>query len=114
MTGNEAVIAMIDALEAASVPYMLVGAYSANAYGVARSTKDADFVVELQAEAISELCALLGEGFRLDPQMTFETVTGTIRHIIHVKDSPFRIELFCLSNDPHDRERFARRRPAPV
>jgi hypothetical protein len=42
--------------------------------------------------------------------MTFETVTATNRFILHLDDSPFSIELFLLSDDPHDRERFARRR----
>ena len=110
MTANEAVAAVIDALHAAGVPFMLVGAYSCNVYGVPRSTKDADFVVELRPDSISKVCAQFDDRFRLDPQMSFESVTATSRHIIHVKDSPFRIELFCLSDDPHDRERFGRRR----
>ncbi|MCK4341052.1 MAG: hypothetical protein KAY37_04935 [Phycisphaerae bacterium] len=114
MTSNDAVAAMIDALEAVNVPYMLVGSYSCNAYGVARSTKDADFVVQLQPEAVHELCEQLGNQFRLDPQMSFETVTGTTRHIVHIKNSPFRIELFCVSDEPHDLERFARRRVVEV
>ena len=46
MTGNEATLAVIDALEACSIPYMLVGSYSSNVYGVERSTQDADFVVD--------------------------------------------------------------------
>ncbi len=33
----------------AGIPYLLVGAFSSNACGIARSTKDADFVVSLQA-----------------------------------------------------------------
>ena len=55
MTGNEATLAVIDALEACSIPYMLVGSYSSNVYGVERSTQDADFVVELVEGAIGEL-----------------------------------------------------------
>ena len=33
----------------------------------------------------------------------------TTRHIIKVADVEFKIELFHLSDDPHDRERFRRR-----
>lgn len=114
MIANDAVVAMIDALEAADAPYMLVGAHACNAYGVPRSTLDADFVVKLESESISKLCARLGDPFRVDPQETFEPMTGSTRHLVHVKDSPFRIELFPLSDDPHDRERFAKRRAAAV
>jgi predicted nucleotidyltransferase len=45
MTSNEAVSKVAAALEGAGIPYMLVGSYSSNMYGVARSTQDADFVV---------------------------------------------------------------------
>ncbi len=36
----------------------------------------------------------------------------TTSHIINIPDIPFRIELFHLSDDAHDRERFRRRRRA--
>src|SRR5262249_17975326 len=39
-----------------------------------------------------------------------ETVTMTTRHVMEVIGSPFKIELFHLSDDPHDQERFRRRR----
>jgi hypothetical protein len=42
--------------------------------------------------------------------MTFETATLTRRHILAVAGIPFTIELFHLSDDPHDQERFQRRR----
>ena len=58
MTGNEATLAVIDALEARSIPYMLVGSYSSNVYGVERSTQDAVFVVALGEGAIGEEGAL--------------------------------------------------------
>lgn len=100
---------MIHALDAAQVPYMLVGAYACNVYGVPRATKDADIVVQLRPDSIAELCQRLDPRFQLDPQMTFESVTATSRHVVHVKNISFSIELFCVGDDPHDRERFARR-----
>ena len=69
MTSNEVVVAVVEALEAEGVPYLLAGAYSVNVYGVPRSTKDADFVVQLGPESIHALLARLGSGFRLEPQM---------------------------------------------
>jgi hypothetical protein len=110
MTSEEAAMAVIDALEALYIPYMVVGSLSSNYYGIARSTKDADFVVQLEVESLPALMNHLGPAFRLDPQMSFETVTMTRRHILDVASIPFRIELFHLSDDPHDQERFRRRR----
>ena len=110
MTGNEATLAVIDVLEACSIPYMIDGSYSSNVYSVERSTQDADFVVVLAEGALGELSRRLPPSMRIDRQMSFETVTMTTRFVAKVQDSPFKIEFFLLSSDPHDRERFRRRR----
>jgi hypothetical protein len=57
-----------------------------------------------------DFAARLGDDFELDPQLSFETVTGTYRQYIRHKKKRFKIELFLLSHDPHDQERFKRRR----
>jgi hypothetical protein len=52
----------------------------------------------------------LGVEYARDPQLAFETVTSTTKTLISEKKSRFQIELFYLSNDDHDQQRFARRR----
>lgn len=110
MTANEIVVTVAEALAAEGVPYMLVGAFSVGVYGVPRATKDADFVIQLRADELPAVVDRLGSDFQLDPQMSFETVTGTTRHILRSLHSGFVVELFRLSNDPHDIERFSRKR----
>ncbi len=109
MTEKEATLAAIDALEALGIPYMLVGSLSSSAYGIPRSTQDADFVIQWVSEPVTRIASHLGAAFRLDPQMSFETATLTSRHILEVVGIPFKIELFRLSDDPHDQEHFRRR-----
>lgn len=109
MTSEAATLAVIDALESLGVPYMVVG-LSTNYYGVARSTHDADFVVHLFDVSIAELVRRAGGDLRLDPQMSFETITGTSKFVLSLPDGGFKIELFLLSDDPHDQARFGRRR----
>ena len=41
MNSYEATVAVIDALQALDVPYILVGSLASNLYGIPRSTKDA-------------------------------------------------------------------------
>jgi hypothetical protein len=53
MTPQEATAAVIDAIDALQIPYMLVGSLSCNYYMIPRSTQDADFVVQLAPGAIS-------------------------------------------------------------
>lgn len=102
-------VRVADALAACNVPYMLAGSFSSNYYGIPRSTKDADFVIELRGGVGSDFIARLGDDFEVDPQLSFETNTGTYRQLIQHKRSPFKVELFLLSNDPHDQARFRRR-----
>ncbi len=109
MTTPEIVKAMIEALEKNDIPYMVVGSFSSNFYGISRFTLDLDLVVELAASSIEKLAESLGSEFLIDPQTTFETATFSIRNLVTVKDSPFKIELFHLKDDDHDRERFQRR-----
>ena len=91
---------------------MLVGSYSSNYYGRPRSTKDADFVVQVDEKQLMTVAQRLGPAFQLDRQMTFETVTMTVRYIINHPSTAFKIELFLLSDDDHDRERFRRQQKA--
>lgn len=109
MTADEAVVAVVDTLEAVGIRSMIVGSLASNFYGIPRSTRDADFVVELPPAALSRLEQALPENLRLRSQVAFEAVTGTVRYVIEMADGPFLCELFVLSDDPHDRLRFSRR-----
>lgn len=97
------------ALDEQQVPYMLVGSFSSNVYGVPRSTRDADFVIRYPGLSFKRLLERLGPRFIGDPQLQFEGVTGTTRQIIELADHTFKVELFRLTDDPFDQSRFARR-----
>lgn len=109
MNAVDFVLRVIDAFDKNAVPYMTVGSFSTNVYGKPRSTKDADFVVELSNASISRLATDIGPDFLLEAQMSFETITSTTRYRLLHRDTNFLIELFLLSSDPHDQERFRRR-----
>jgi hypothetical protein len=114
MNGTDSLLMLIEAFDRAGIPYMIVGSYSSNFYGIPRLTKDADVVVHLPSAEWSRLPAILPEGIELEDQMSFEMVTSTRRELLRVKDSLFQIELFRLSEDPHDRSRFERRRRVEI
>jgi len=110
MTGETAIARLVERLESLGVPYMFVGALSANLYGVPRATDDADLVVAFRSFDVIEFSRALGPDFVLDRQAMIEGFTGTMRHVLRFAPEGFDIELFHLGTDPHDRERFARRR----
>jgi hypothetical protein len=114
MGAEQILYTVVDALESVNLPYMVVGSLSSNVYGIARLTNDADIVVALGDVSPTTIAAKLGSAFLLDPQMSFETITGTYRFIATHRASTFKIEFFLLSDDPHDRERFSRRRKEPL
>ena len=111
MTLEEAAGLMLGALNAAGVPHMLVGGFTANFYGIPRATKDVDIVIHLaEGKDLASIEAVLGREFIFDPQSTFETFTGNIRHIVRLRASPFVMELFELGDDPFQQERFKHRK----
>jgi hypothetical protein len=115
VNSDDAVVLVVRALNSIDMPYMLTGSLASNLYGVSRSTKDADFVLQTREFDFSKLRAALGPSLRIDPQLSFETVTSTSRYIIHkLEGEPYKVELFFLSDDPHDRVRFERRKPGRV
>lgn len=108
-SGNAAAARVIDAFNTLGIEFFLAGSYSSNYYGIPRATQDADFVAVL-SNNIGALSRHLGPEFELDPQTSFEGITGTLRDIFLVPTIPFKIEVFHLSDDAHDQSRFARRR----
>lgn len=110
MNLEDAITKVIQALSEIGVEYMLVGSFSSMYYSFPRSTADADFVVGTQDLDIAGLSMLLGEQFKFDPQLSFETVGGSVKNEIEITGTPFRIEIFRLTDEPFDQSRFSRRR----
>lgn len=109
MNADDAVVAVLNALDAARIPFMVVGSLASNVHGIPRSTRDADVVIEVRQGTLDVLAGALPASLRLRPQGSFEAVTGTLRHLVEVSGDPFVCELFVLGDDPHDRQRFDRR-----
>ena len=72
---------LLDTLNELSLDYMVVGSFSSNRYGVPRATKDADLVLRVVAAQRERLFTELPKSFHIDPQVSFEMVTGTWRQI---------------------------------
>ena len=113
MTSNEIALQVIRLLEKHQIPYMLVGSYSSNAFGIPSSTQDAAFVIELGPQSISSVAKDLLPEIVLDPQLAFETATMTSRFVAKHTKSGFKVELFLLGDNSYDRQRFQRRQRQP-
>jgi hypothetical protein len=112
--GESITLRVAEVLEACGIPFLLSGSFASNYYGIPRSTRDADFVIQAEHAVGPEFAKQLGEDFFLDGQLSFETNTGTLRQVLRHKKKTFKVELFLLSQDAHDQSRFGRRRAAQL
>lgn len=110
MNLEDAITKVIQGLSEIGVDYMLVGSFSSMYYSFPRSTTDADFVVGTQDLDVDRLSTLLGERFKFNPQLSFEIIGGSVKNEIEIRGTPFRIEIFRLTDEPFDQSRFERRR----
>jgi hypothetical protein len=62
-TERDALFQALDALEALQIPYVVVGSFASTFWGRPRMTHDADLVVELPLEKVTELARLLAPHF---------------------------------------------------
>ena len=104
-------VTMVEALEAEDIPHLVTGAIAVGIYGIPRGTKDIDIVVSLQTHGpLQRLEQRLAGIVTFDPQVTLETITGSLRHIVKSTTCPpFTIELFELGGDPFVQSRFSRK-----
>jgi hypothetical protein len=109
MSSNAIARRVVEVLNANRVEYMVVGSLSTTFHSTIRSTKDADIVLQTDLAGIAKLIANECKSLQLDPQLGFESVTATTKIVLRAKDEEFEVELFGLSDDPHDQERFKRR-----
>ena len=108
-TSEDLVVVVFDTLAALHVSFMVSGSLASNFYGVPRATQDADLVLELSALPLDAFASRLQDTFEVDAQLALETVMGSRRLVAHARDLAFDVELFDLTDDRHDRQRFARR-----
>ena len=114
MTTNDVMLQVVDVLYREKIPAMLVGSFSSNYYGIPRATEDVDFVIQVESNLTADFARILGEQFEAEPQLSFETNTGTQKQEFKVKGTEFKLELFRLSDDPFDQQRFRTRKLVTV
>ena len=109
MKAEQVLRRVLEGLGSVGISYVIVGSFATNVYGIARATKDADIVVQIGPGQLAELIKSLGPELECDPQIQFESVTGSRKVLFYDRETAFTVELFWHSDDPHDQERFARR-----
>ena len=104
--------AVTSASSPSSTPAAAAAGCHAATPNTARSgeTMSSDWNLDGARETVAAITAAGGEGLAVQvdvaAQASFETVTGTIRHVVHLRDSIFDIELFQLSDEVMQNESY--------
>ena len=103
--------AVVDVLEEANTPYLIVGSVAAAAWGVARSTRDVDIVAVLSEHDVDVLITRLGEDFYVPEEHArrVAAAAGGSFNVLHTS-SGGKVDVFVArSDDEFTRSRLARR-----
>ena len=108
-TERDALFQALDALEALQIPYMVVGSFASTFWGRPRMTHDADLVVELPLEKVTELARLLAPHFYAPAFVIEDAVSKRGQfNLIHL-DCAFKIDLWLRKDSPYTAAAFERR-----
>ena len=108
-TERNALFQALDALETLQIPYMVVGSFASTFWGRPRMTHDADLVVEIAAEKVTELTRLLAPYFYAPAFVIEDAVSKRGQfNLIHL-DSAFKVDLWLLKDSPYPVAAFERR-----
>jgi hypothetical protein len=100
---------VIDAFDELKVPYLIGGSLASALHGTTRSTLDSDLVVELKAEQVPELVAMLEMDFYIDENMILDAIRiQSSFNIIHFR-TMFKVDVFITKGRRFDRVQFHRR-----
>jgi hypothetical protein len=94
---------VVEALERLGVAHYLGGSIASSAYGVARSTLDADLVADLEAEHVQPLVESLQPAYYVDADMISDAVARkSCFNVIHLA-TMFKVDVFVVKDRQYDR-----------
>jgi hypothetical protein len=101
---------IVEALDGAGIPYMLTGSLASSLQGEPRATHDIDLVIDITAGDVARVMRALSapEVYLDEHAVSDATRRRTVFNLID-SSSGDKADFWLLTDDPFDRERFARR-----
>jgi hypothetical protein len=105
----EALLPVVEVLEALGVPYYVGGSVASSVTGVARATLDVDLVAAIALQHAEPLAATLSQHYYVDAEMIQQAVRrcGSF-NVIHLA-TMFKIDVFVPEDTPFARSNMQRR-----
>jgi hypothetical protein len=115
MTLEDLVARLVTDLEAAGIPYMIVGSLASSYHGEPRMTRDVDAVIEPSPEALGLLVGRLGDdGLYVDADAARQALAERSQFNVIDSATGWKLDLIIRKDRPFSREEFARRQPAEL
>lgn len=103
---------VVEALDAAGIPFMVVGSFASSIHGIPRYTRDLDLVIDPAPAALEALLRLLSdEDCYLDRNVARAEFRRRGQFNIIDASSPWKADLIYRKNRAFDRAEFERRMP---
>ena len=101
---------IVDALDGAGIPYMLTGSLASSLQGGPRATHDMDLVIDIAVGDVARVMrALSSPEVYLDEHAVSDATRRRTMFNLVDSSSGDKADFWLLTDEPFDRERFARR-----
>ena len=101
---------IVEALDGAGIPYMLTGSLASSLQGEPRATHDIDLVIDIAPGDVARVTrALSAPEVYLDEDAVSDATLRRAMFNLIDSSSGDKADFWLLTDDPFDRERFARR-----
>jgi hypothetical protein len=114
MTQESTLTRLADHLEAAGMPFMVVGSLASSCHGQPRSTQDIDLVIDPTPEQLDAFLARLGTDYYVDPASAREALRKRTMFNVLDLDTGWKADLIVRKDRAFSVSEFARRGSATV
>ncbi len=102
---------VIHAFNALGVPFQVGGSLASSAWGLPRSTQDADLVADLQIQHVDQFVARLQDSYYIDASIIRDAIAKQSSfNLLHLA-TMLKVDVFILKRSAFDEAAFQRARP---
>ncbi len=105
----DALTDVVTRLEGVGIDYMLTGSGAGSLYGLMRSTRDFDILVDLLHEQVAPLIEAFSEDYYIEPDAVFDAVERQSMFGVIPFKSSFKTDFIVLRDEAFEQTAFARR-----
>lgn len=105
---------IVGRLDAVGIPYMIVGSLASSAYGVARTTFDADLVISPTSDQLIQFVKQIEPEFYVSLATAQQALSAKSTFNVIDLQRGYKADLILLNDRPFDRSEFARRTKANI